>query len=46
MFDKIIERLSESAGTEELNLVNEAYNLAKERAKANIIYELLQLYRN
>ena len=34
MFDKIIERLSESAGTEELNLVNEAYNLAKERSKS------------
>ena len=34
MFDKIIDRLSESAGTEELNLVNEAYNLAKERSKS------------
>lgn len=34
MFDKIIERLSESAGTEELNLVNEAYNLSKERSKS------------
>ena len=34
MFDKIINRLSESAGTEELNLVNEAYNLAKERSKS------------
>ena len=34
MFDKIIDRLSESAGTEELNLVNEAYNLAKEKSKS------------
>lgn len=34
MFDKIIDRLSESAGAEELNLVNEAYNLAKERSKS------------
>ena len=34
MFDKIIDRLSESAGTEELNLVNEAYNLAKEISKS------------
>ena len=34
MFDKIIDRLSESAGTEELNLVNDAYNLAKERSKS------------
>ena len=34
MFDKIIDRLSESAGIEELNLVNEAYNLAKERSKS------------
>lgn len=34
MFDKIIDRLSESAGSEELNLVNEAYNLAKERSKS------------
>lgn len=34
MFDKMIDRLSESAGTEELNLVNEAYNLAKERSKS------------
>ena len=34
MFDKIIDRLSESAGTEVLNLVNEAYNLAKERSKS------------
>lgn len=34
MFDKIIDRLSESVGTEELNLVNEAYNLAKERSKS------------
>lgn len=34
MFDKIIDRLSESAGTEELNLVTEAYNLAKERSKS------------
>lgn len=34
MFDNIIDRLSESAGAEELNLVNEAYNLAKERSKS------------
>lgn len=34
MFDKMIDRLSESADTEELNLVNEAYNLAKERSKS------------
>ena len=34
MFDNIINRLSESAGAEELNLVNEAYNLAKERSKS------------
>ena len=47
MFDKIIDRLSESAGTEELNLVNEAYNLAKERSKsehylrvASLVYDL------
>ena len=32
MFDKIIDRLSESAGSSELDLVNKAYNIVKETA--------------